>query len=41
MCAAGELIQTLLGHEQAAVLNALEGQPQPNYQKDLVKRIKT
>jgi hypothetical protein len=36
--AAGELIQSLLAQEQAAVVDVLA--EQPDIQKDLIKRIK-
>lgn len=42
---AGELIQSLLAHEQAAVIDALEGQqqqqqPEQPDMQELIKRIK-
>lgn len=39
--AAGDIIQSLLAQEQAAVVDVLEVQPeQPNLQKELIKRIR-
>jgi hypothetical protein len=45
MFVAGELIQSLLAHEQAAVIDALEGQQQqqpeqPEIKQQLLQQIK-